>query len=57
MDKNASEFLVEMVSQYPGDVTILALGPLTNIALVSICLDVQKTDFYEQRTKFALSVF
>ncbi|URD84410.1 Inosine-uridine preferring nucleoside hydrolase [Musa troglodytarum] len=33
MDKNASEFLVEMVSQYPGDVTILALGPLTNLAL------------------------
>lgn len=53
MDKNASEFLVEMVSQYPGDVTILALGPLTNLALVSICRDVQKTDFYEQGTKFA----
>ncbi|CAL9132386.1 unnamed protein product [Musa acuminata var. zebrina] len=33
MDKNASEFLVEMVSQYPGDVIILALGPLTNLAL------------------------
>ncbi|KAJ8510519.1 hypothetical protein OPV22_000953 [Ensete ventricosum] len=33
MDRNASEFLVEMVSQYPGDVSILALGPLTNLAL------------------------
>lgn len=34
-DKNASEFLVDKVSEYPGEVSILALGPLTNLALVS----------------------
>ncbi|XP_026663602.2 probable uridine nucleosidase 1 isoform X3 [Phoenix dactylifera] len=33
-EKSASEFLVEKVSQYPGDVSILALGPLTNLALI-----------------------
>ncbi|GMI96657.1 uridine-ribohydrolase 1, nucleoside hydrolase 1 [Hibiscus trionum] len=32
-DKSASEFLVEKVSQYPGEVSVLALGPLTNVAL------------------------
>ncbi|XP_073117207.1 probable uridine nucleosidase 1 isoform X1 [Elaeis guineensis] len=32
-EKSASEFLVEKISQYPGDVSILALGPLTNLAL------------------------
>lgn len=37
IDKCASEFLVETVSQYPGEVSILALGPLTNLALVSFC--------------------
>lgn len=35
IDKSASEFLVEKVSEYPGEVTVLALGPLTNLALVS----------------------
>lgn len=34
-DKSAPEFLVDTVSKYPGEVSILALGPLTNIALVS----------------------
>lgn len=34
-DKSAPEFLVDKVSEYPGEVSILALGPLTNIALVS----------------------
>lgn len=33
IDKSASEFLVEKVSEYPGEVSILALGPLTNVAL------------------------
>lgn len=40
-DKSASEFLVEKVLEYPGEVSILALGPLTNLALVRfwfICL-------------------
>ena len=35
IEKHASEFLVDKVSEYPGEVSILALGPLTNIALVS----------------------
>ncbi|KAI7995895.1 putative uridine nucleosidase 1 [Camellia lanceoleosa] len=33
IEKTASEFLVDMVSKYPGEVSILALGPLTNLAL------------------------
>lgn len=33
--KSAAEFLVDKVSEYPGEVSILALGPLTNIALVT----------------------
>lgn len=32
-EKTASEFLVDKVSQYPGEVSVLALGPLTNLAL------------------------
>ncbi|KAL1224329.1 Uridine nucleosidase 1 [Cardamine amara subsp. amara] len=32
-EKSAAEFLDENVSQYPGEITILALGPLTNLAL------------------------
>ncbi|KAI3471958.1 hypothetical protein Pfo_028646 [Paulownia fortunei] len=32
-EKSASEFLVNKVSEYPGEVSILALGPLTNLAL------------------------
>lgn len=35
IEKSASDFLVETVSQHPGEVSILALGPLTNLALVS----------------------
>lgn len=34
-EKSASEFLVDQVSEHPGMVSILALGPLTNLALVS----------------------
>lgn len=33
IEKNASEFLVDKVSEFPGEVSILALGPLTNLAL------------------------
>ncbi|KAH0753623.1 hypothetical protein KY290_023893 [Solanum tuberosum] len=33
IDKSASEFLVEKVSEYPGEMSILALRPLTNLAL------------------------
>lgn len=32
-DKSACEFLVEKVSENPGEVSVLALGPLTNVAL------------------------
>lgn len=34
-EKSACEFLVDKVNEYPGEVSILALGPLTNLALVS----------------------
>ncbi|CAH9071698.1 unnamed protein product [Cuscuta epithymum] len=33
IEKFAPEFLVDKVSEYPGEVSILALGPLTNLAL------------------------
>ncbi|KAJ9695164.1 hypothetical protein PVL29_010584 [Vitis rotundifolia] len=33
IERNAAEFLVDKVSEYPGEVSILALGPLTNLAL------------------------
>lgn len=33
IDKTASQLMVEMVSKHPGEVSILALGPLTNLAL------------------------
>ncbi|KAJ1394494.1 Ribonucleoside hydrolase-like [Sesbania bispinosa] len=33
IEKSGCEFLVDKVSEYPGEVTVLALGPLTNLAL------------------------
>jgi uridine nucleosidase len=33
--KSAPDFLIEKVAEFPGEVTVVALGPLTNIALVS----------------------
>lgn len=33
IEKSACEFLVDKVSEHPGEITVLALGPLTNIAL------------------------
>lgn len=38
IEKNAAEFLVDMVSEHPGEISILALGPLTNLALVSLLI-------------------
>lgn len=32
-EKSAAEFLVDKVNEYPGEISVLALGPLTNIAL------------------------
>ncbi len=34
IDTFAPDFLIEKVNQYPGEVTIVALGPLTNLAKV-----------------------
>ncbi|KAJ1692208.1 hypothetical protein LUZ63_008906 [Rhynchospora breviuscula] len=33
IDKSACEFMVDKVSEFPNEVSILALGPLTNLAL------------------------
>jgi uridine nucleosidase len=33
VDKSACEFMVDKVSEFPNEVSILALGPLTNLAL------------------------
>ncbi|KAK1419266.1 hypothetical protein QVD17_28430 [Tagetes erecta] len=33
IEKLAAEYLVEQASLYPGEITVVALGPLTNIAL------------------------
>ncbi|KAK8459411.1 hypothetical protein SEVIR_2G138600v4 [Setaria viridis] len=33
VEQSAAEFLVDKVSQFPGEVSVLALGPLTNLAL------------------------
>lgn len=32
IDKSAAEYIVEMVNKYPSEITICAVGPLTNIA-------------------------
>ena len=32
-ESSAAEFMVEQVKQYPGEVTILCIGPATNVAL------------------------
>lgn len=40
-ENSASEFLVDKVSEYPGEVSVLALGPLTNVALVSCLYDLK----------------
>lgn len=34
LDQSAAAFLVEQANLYPGQVTVVALGPLTNLALV-----------------------
>ncbi|XP_050229675.1 probable uridine nucleosidase 1 [Mercurialis annua] len=33
IDKTATQFLVDKINEFPGEVSILALGPLTNVAL------------------------
>jgi inosine-uridine nucleoside N-ribohydrolase len=34
IEQSAAEFLVDKVFQFPGEVSVLASGPLTNVALV-----------------------
>lgn len=34
VEESAAEFLVNKVSELPGEISVLALGPLTNVALV-----------------------
>lgn len=34
IEQSATDFLIEQANLYPGEVTVVALGPLTNIALV-----------------------
>jgi hypothetical protein len=36
IEQSAAEFLVDKVFQFPGEVSVLALGPLTNVALVCL---------------------
>ncbi len=36
---SSSEFLVEMVDAYPGEITVLCIGPATNIALACLADD------------------
>jgi uridine nucleosidase len=36
VEESAAEFLVNKVSEFPGEVSVLALGPLTNVALVCL---------------------
>ena len=36
VEESASEFLVNKLSEFPGEVSVLALGPLTNVALVCL---------------------
>lgn len=36
IEKSAAEFMVEQAKLYPGEVTVVALGPLTNVALVRL---------------------
>ena len=38
VDQPAAAFLVEQANLYPGQVTVVALGPLTNLALVRFSL-------------------
>lgn len=34
IEQSAADFIVEQANLYPGKITVVALGPLTNIALV-----------------------
>lgn len=40
IDESAAEFIVRMANQHPGEITLVAIGPLTNIAL-AVSLDPQ----------------
>jgi uridine nucleosidase len=34
VEESAADFLINKISEFPGEVSVLALGPLTNVALV-----------------------
>jgi inosine-uridine nucleoside N-ribohydrolase len=34
IDQHAAQFLIDTIRQFPGEITIVALGPLTNLALM-----------------------
>ncbi len=36
LDEDASSFLIRMTRQYPGEIVVVAVGPLTNIALAIV---------------------
>ena len=36
IEESAADFIVEQANKYPGEVTLVALGPLTNVAVVSL---------------------
>lgn len=36
IEQSAASFLVDQANKYPGEITLVALGPLTNIALVGL---------------------
>lgn len=47
VDKSAAQFIVDTVRQYPGEVTIIALGPLGNLASALI-LDPEVADLVDE---------
>jgi len=46
VEESAAEFMVNKVSQFPGEISVLALGPLTNVALA-----IQKDSSFASKVK------
>ncbi|CAN0830422.1 Probable uridine nucleosidase 2 [Linum grandiflorum] len=44
IEQSAADFLIEQANLHPGEVTVVALGPLTNIALDSFILQAIESD-------------
>lgn len=47
IDQSAAEFIVSMVRKFPGEITLVPVGPLTNIAL-ALYLDPRITEFVKE---------